>query len=260
MLSGKTRRMKRLFQDDGHCLIVAMDHVGYMNRPAEGLQDAESTIRAVVAGGADVIMTTLGTAEQSAEAIGHAGLLLSLTPSVDTVGYAVDSAIRLGADGVKIMTYPWLESDPQSVLLCACMAAECRKWGLPLLAETIPGGFFADAEMKTPERIAAGARVGAEAGADYVKTFYTGDPASFKVVVQNSSVPVVILGGGKVDTDRDLLETVRNAMDAGAVGVAMGRNIWGHDDPEGITAAIAAVIHQGASVDEALQLLRPGTG
>lgn len=256
MLSGKTRRMKRLFQDDGRCLIVAMDHIGYMNKPAEGLEDAVTTIRNVVAGGADVIMTTQGTAQHAAEAIGSAGLLLSVNMSVDTVGYAVESAIRLGADGIKIMTYPWLESDPDSLLLCTCMASECEKWGLPLLSETIPGGFMAGDDMKTPERIAAGARVGAEAGADYIKTYYTGDPESFKLVVENSSVPVVILGGSKSDSDRDLLDTVRDAIDAGAVGVAMGRNIWSHENPQGITAAVAAVIHQDASVDDALKLLQ----
>ena len=255
MMSSKTRRMKRLFRDNGRCLIVAMDHAGIAIKLLKGLNNAESAIRKVVAGRADVIMTTHGTAQQCADAIGDAGLLLSVNTNVSTVGYAIEKALRLGADGVKCMVYPWWENEPDSLLHSSCLAAECQKWGMPLLSETIPGGFFAGPELKTPEAIAAGARVGAEAGADYIKTYYTGDPESFKLVVENSSVPVVILGGSKMDTDRDLLETVRGAIDAGGVGVAMGRNIWEHADPEAITAAIAAVIHDDASVDDALKLL-----
>ena len=256
MTNNKTRRMKRLFRDNNRTLIVAMDHVGFMDKPMKGLDDAAGVIRSVVSGGADSIMTTYGTALRCSDAIGNAGLLLSVDTNVDTVGYAVEQALRLGADGVKCMVYPWLDSDPHSLLHCACLGAECEKWGMPFLAETIPGGFFAGAEMQTPDKIAAGARVGAEAGADYIKTFYTGDPESFKVVVDNSSVPVVILGGDKMDTDLDLLQTVHGAIDSGASGVAMGRNIWSHDDPQAITAAIAAIIHDNASVDSALKLLK----
>ena len=255
MPNNKTRRMKRLFRDNSRTLIVAKDHAGFMDKPLKGMDDAESAIRKVVSGGADAIMTTYGTAQRCADAIGSAGLLLSVDTNVNTVGYAVEQALRLGADGLKCMVYPWMDSDPDSLLHSACLAAECEKWGMPFLAETIPGGFSGGPEMKTPEKIAAGARVGAESGADYIKTFYTGDPKSFKVVVNNSSVPVVILGGDKMDTDRDLLETVRGAMDAGAAGVAMGRNIWSHADPEAITAGIAAVIHENASADNALKLL-----
>ncbi len=173
-----------------------------------------------------------------------------------TAAYAVETALRIGADGVKNMVYPWWDAAPDTLRDCACLAAECQKWGMPLLAETVPGGFAAEEEMRSPERIAAGARVGAEAGADYIKTFYTGDPESFRMVVENSSVPVVILGGSKMGDERRLLESVRGALTAGAVGVAMGRNIWGHDDPEAITAAVAAVIHNDASVETALKNLK----
>lgn len=255
MPSTKTHRMKRLFRRDGRALIVAMDHAGYMDRVAPGMDAVERTIRSVVAGGADVIMTTYGTAERYADAIDDAGLLLSVDSNVETTPYAVESALRIGADGVKNMVYPWWQEDPDSLRSCNCLAVECDKWGLPLLAETVPGGFGAGEDLRTPEKIAAGARAGAEAGADYVKTFYTGDPESFRKVVENSTVPIVILGGSRTDDPRELFESVHGALKAGAVGVAMGRNIWGHKDPERMTAALAALIHEDKTVDEAVDLL-----
>ncbi len=118
------------------------------------------------------------------------------------------------------------------------------------MAEVIPGGFRAGTAARTPEKIAAGARVAMEAGADVVKTFYTGDPESFRTVTRNCPIPILALGGERAANDRELLQNVRDALDAGAVGVAIGRNIWGHAQPEQITRALAAVIHANASVDE----------
>ncbi|MEC7220270.1 MAG: fructose-bisphosphate aldolase, partial [SAR324 cluster bacterium] len=99
-------------------------------------------------------------------------------------------------------------------------------------------------------------RVAAEAGADYVKTFYTGDKESFRTVLDNCTVPVLILGGPKSDSGRGILQMVRDAMDVGAVGITMGRNVWGHTNIEGMTAALAAIIHEDASVDTAYRLVK----
>jgi DhnA family fructose-bisphosphate aldolase class Ia len=108
--------------------------------------------------------------------------------------------------------------------------------------------------MRSPEIIAAGARIAAETGADVVKTFYTGDPDSMRKVVDYAMVPVVILGGSKKDSVRDLYQQVYDAVIlAGCAGVAIGNNIWRDPDPAGITRGLAAIIHGGASVDEALE-------
>lgn len=107
--------------------------------------------------------------------------------------------------------------------------------------------------MRTPEVIAAGARVGAEAGADFVKTLSTSDPADFDIVAQNCPVPVVVLGGAKADSDEELLESVKVALDHGASGVAIGRNIFSHPQPGRLVAALSALIHENASVAEALK-------
>ncbi len=99
------------------------------------------------------------------------------------------------------------------------------------------------------------ARVGCEMGADIVKVSYTGSPETFRRVVEGSTVPVVIAGGAKMGSDRDILEMVRGAMDAGAAGASIGRNVFQHVDPPRMVRAMAKIIFENASVDAALQIL-----
>jgi len=250
------RRMNRIFRLDGRSLIVAMDHVGFMNKPLPGLMNAGPTIHECVASGADAIMTTAGTATGCQKEVGGAGLILTISshdrPAIDL---AVENALRMGADAVKVLVYPFEHQPEPSMLNLTWLGAQCAAWGMPLLAETIPGGWAGGPDMRTPEMLAAGARVGAEAGADFIKTFPASDPATFKVIADNCPVPVVVLGGEKAASDRDLLAAVKAQIDNGASGVAMGRNLWGHATPGKLTAALAAIIHDNASVDAALKLL-----
>ncbi len=263
MLINKSLRTNRLFHKDGRALVVAMDHVRVFDT-VTGLKDANAVIETVMGAGADAILAPLGTAAGAATALGNGGLWLSVDTSLQTVGPNVENALRLGVDGIKLEIYPWcmVEDDylgrhtgNETVLNAVCMAAECQKWGIPLILESIPGGWPA-ADQRTPETVAAACRVASEAGADYVKSFYTGDKESFKTVLDNCSVPILILGGAKVDSDRDVLAMVRDALDVGAAGIMMGRNIWGHDNVAGMTAALAAIIHDDASVDAAHKLIK----
>ena len=98
-------------------------------------------------------------------------------------------------------------------------------------------------------------RTGAELGADIVKTNYTGDPDTFKQVVDGCPVPVVIAGGPRVETDRELLEMVKNSVDVGGAGVAIGRNVFQAESPQKTTKAIAGIVHNNLDVDEALKIL-----
>ena len=248
------RRMHRIFKPDGRTLIVAMDHVGFSNQPLPGLIRPQETIRQCVAHGADAIMTTLGTAQACQDQLGAAGLILTISsgerPAIDL---AVDRALRMGADAVKVLVYPFRNNPEPTMLNLTWLGAECAAWGMPLLTEPIPGGWEAGADMRTPEVLAAGARVCAEAGSDFVKTFATKDPSGFQIVADNCPVPVVVLGGAKTDDPRELLSQVKGVVDNGAAGVAIGRNIWGHPQPDRIVAALAAILHDNATVDEAVK-------
>ena len=263
MKKQQTLRTRRLFRDNNRALVVAMDHARVFET-LTGLKDSNNIIKTVISAGADAILTPYGSTSIAAEVLGNGGCWLSVDVTPETVVPIVEMAIRLGVDGIKVEAYPWCTreddyfkrfSGTESVLNTVCLAGECQKWGLPLMVESIPGG-WPKADLRTPEKVAAAARVASETGADYVKTFYTGDKRSFKEVLDNCSVPVLILGGPKIDTDLAILEMVHDAMDVGAAGITMGRNIWGHSNIEGITSALAEIIHNDASVESAYRLIQ----
>lgn len=263
MLIQRTLRTRRLFRDNNRALVVAMDHARVFDT-VTGLQDANAVISTVLGAGADAILASYGSAFVATEVLGKGGCWLSVDVTPETTVAIVETALRLGVDGIKVETYPWCTpendyfkrfSGTDSILNTVCLAAECQKWGIPLMVESIPGG-WPNTQMRSPEIVAAGARVASEAGADYVKTYYTGDKESFKVVLDNCPVPVLILGGPKIDSDRAVLEMVRDAMDIGAAGITMGRNIWGHTNSAGMTAALAAIIHDDACVEHAYRLIQ----
>jgi len=250
------RRMHRLLAEDGRILIVAMDHTSFMDTTVDGLARYGETCRSVVPAGADAFLSPVGSILKYAEAIGPAAAIASMDVAPPFLEVAVERALSVGADAVKTMAYPFTNDD--SLRNAARLAADAARYGVPYVIEPIPGGFAAT-DMHTPEKIAAGARIAAETGADVVKTLYTGDPETMRRVVEYAMVPVVILGGAKKGNLRDLYQDVYDAVVvAGCAGVAIGNNIWRDPDPAGITRGLAAIIHGGASVDEALQAAGQG--
>ena len=245
------RRMHRLLREDGRILIVAMDHTSFMDQTVDGLARYGETCRSVVPAGADAFLSPIGSILVFGDAIGPAAAVASFDASPPYLEVAIERALSVGADAVKTMAYPFTGDD--SLRNAARLAADAARYGVPYIIEPIPGGFAAT-DMHTPEKIAAGARIAAETGADIVKTLYTGDPETMRKVVEYAMVPVVMLGGAKKGSVRDLYQDVYDAVIiAGCAGVAIGNNIWRDPDPAAITRGLAAIIHGGASVDEALE-------
>lgn len=245
------RRMHRLLREDGRILIVAMDHTGFMDATVEGLARYGDTCESVVPAGADAFLSPIGSIVRFGDAIGPAAAIASVETAPPFLEVAVARALEVGADAVKSMVYPF--SGDESVHQAQRLAADASRVGLPFVAEPIPGGFAA-VDMHTPEKIAAGARIAAETGADIIKTLYPGDPEAMRRVCEYAMVPVVILGGSKKGSVRELYQQVYDAVVlGGAAGVAIGNNIWRDPDPAGITRGLAAIIHGGKSVDEALE-------
>lgn len=259
----KVRRMQRIFGPDGRTLIVAMDHASAI--PAPGLEHPGETLRQVVAGGADAIFTTFGIATAYAQALGRTGLILRMDGGVTALGVqtaprspwlTVEDALAVGADGVACMALPGSSHEAESLPYAARLAAEAQRWGVPLMIEALPKGFEVGWEAWNTDNVAFAARLAAELGADLVKTAYTGSIEGFQRVVRECYVPVVVLGGERMDSVERLLNIVDEALEAGAAGVAMGRNIWQHPDPERITRALASLIHERWSVQDTLRFLR----
>lgn len=261
MTAGLDARMARIGTAGRH-LIVPMDH-GITLGPVTGLEDIESTIDAVTRGGADAVLTQKGIAPRVHDNRNGAGYIVHLNGST-TIGPderdkrptgTVEDAIRAGGDAVSIHINVGSEYEPDQLTFLSEVTSRAAEYGLPVLAMTYargpdvrdrsdPAGYAAD--------LAHAVRLGEELGADLVKTSYSGDPETFRQVVEATRLPVVIAGGSK-GTDEETLSMVRGAVDAGAAGVSMGRSIFQHDDPEAITAAVAAVVHDGAGVTAAAE-------
>ncbi len=255
------RRMNNLFRRDGFAFILAMDHAAMMKSPALG--EPGRIIREAAAGGADAFLTTLGIVKNYASDFGRAGIILradggisALKMPMDAIEqlYTAEDALRAGADAMLCMGYPGSAVNEHSLKYLAKLAADCDRWGLPLGAEMLPYGFEKVENSRSVENIAFACRQGAELGADFIKTEFVGGE-EFKKVTEGCYAPVLVLGGSGAKSDEELLLSVKGAMDAGAKGVIMGRNIYRRENVAGICEAVAAVIHDHATVEEALRLI-----
>ncbi len=253
--------MHRLFKKDGRIFILAMDH-GTGLKVLPELNDPGVLIKVAVENGVDALLTTFGLAVTYQKEIGEAGLILRIDGGTSQLGpkggvagriFTVEDAVKLGADGVVCMGFPGASSEDVSLKELAHFVSEAYHWGMPLLAEMLPMGW--DTQHWTPENIAFACRLGAEYGVDFVKTQYTGDLESFKKVTAGCYKPVVILGGPGGNSEEELLRTIKDSLEAGGAGVAIGRSIWKHPNPGKYCRAISMIIHEDASVEEALQEL-----
>ena len=253
---GKEIRIRRVLSG-GKALIVAMDH-GVSSGPVAGLEDIRKAVANVAKCGATGIVLHKGLVrfakdyfDERLSLILHLSASTSLGMGADrkVLVTEVDEAVSYGADAVSVHTNLGGEDDDRMLTDLGTTASACDRLGMPLLAMMYPRG----ANIKNPydvDVVKHVARVGAELGADVVKTLYTGSPETFKEVVRGCPVPVVVAGGPKLDSERAALEMVSGALAGGAVGVSIGRNIFQSKDPIGTTRAIARIIFDGASVDE----------
>ena len=262
-MSNKTHRMNHIFREDKKTFIMAMDHGnGFNVLPA--MKHPGPIISEVARAGADAFLATVGLADKFADDFHGKGIILRLDGSCSYLGskdkplqtvVGVEDAIRFGADAVISMGFPGSKWEDRILGDLSKNIMESNKWSLPLVAEMLPRGFEGGEDSRTPESITFACRMGAEMGADIIKTEYTGSPETFKELCDSVYVPVVILGGSKKVTEEKLLTDIKDALSAGGAGVAMGRNIWNHADPARYAGAIAKLIHEDCSVEAALKEL-----
>jgi predicted phospho-2-dehydro-3-deoxyheptonate aldolase len=265
-LRGKSIRIERIMnRSTGNVVIVPMDH-GVTVGPIKGIGSVKAMADLVACGGADAAVVHKGAAIFGHRGYGRdLGLIIHLSastalgpdPNNKVLVATVEEALKLGADGVSIHVNIGANDEANMLSTLCDVSRSCQDWGMPLLAMMYPRGRLIKDEYSL-EHIAHAARVGAELGADIVKTSYTGDPDSFSRVVEGCPIPVIIAGGPRVKSELDLLKMVEDATAAGAMGVAIGRNIFQHDHPQLITQRICAIVHKGMSAKEALGLSAPG--
>ena len=259
MVFGRDIRLARIL-NEGKMLCIPMDH-GISNGPIKGLEDIHSVIYECSSAGLTCVLVNKGIIKSMPRPpnigiIAHFSASTSIgpTPNRKILIGSVEEAIRLGADAVSLHINIGSKEEPEMLQKLGMISDKCDEWSVPLVAMMYPRGENIK-NPHDPEIVAHAARVGAEAGADVVKAVYTGDPASFRRVVRGCPVPIVIAGGPKANTDREILEMCEGAMMAGAKGVTFGRNIFQHKNPPTIVRALYKIIIEKRNVREAMKEL-----
>jgi DhnA family fructose-bisphosphate aldolase class Ia/ferredoxin len=277
MQAGLKARMDRLFNrhGDGIAVCMAADH-GYMSDVTANVVNLRTITEQAIRGGVDGILLSPGQAVRLAPLFqGRDGPALIVRadwmnmPRLGTSNVAnavpqrlllnkkmitAEQALSLGASAITIYLFQGygdkLEAD--GVDKCAKFVNECRAVGLPCIIEPLAyGGQVTGANMV--EILTLGARISVEIGADALKIPYTGDVESFRHLVDVSDVPVLVLGGARSDYERDALELFAEALEAGASGCLMGRNVTKSPDPAHMMEQLCGIAHLGWSVDDALR-------
>jgi fructose-bisphosphate aldolase/2-amino-3,7-dideoxy-D-threo-hept-6-ulosonate synthase len=179
-----------------------------------------------------------------------ASTVLGPSPNRKVLIGNVEEAIRLGADAVSIHLNIGSKEEPEMLQELGIISDQCDEWSMPLVAMMYPRGENVK-DPHDPGIVAHAARIGAEGGADMVKTVYTGDIDSFRNVVKSCPVPIVIAGGPKATSDAEIMQLCYDAMEAGAKGITFGRNIFQHKDPFTIIRLLKEIVISGKTPEEA---------
>lgn len=260
---GKKVRMERIMnRETERTVIVPMDH-GITKGPIEGLKNMRGAVNKVAEGGANAVLLHKGVVQAGHRGYGRdIGLVIHLSASTNlgpdpnnkVPVASVKEAVKLSADAVSIHVNVGAENEADQLKVMGQVAESCEEWGMPLIAMMYPRGEKVENEYEA-EVVAHAARVGAELGADIIKTNFTETVSSFHDVTKGCTVPVIIAGGPKVESDEEILEMVSNSIRAGGAGVSIGRNVFQHDNPSGMVKALSKIVHEGATVEEAIEEL-----
>lgn len=257
MVFGREIRLNRILRD-GKMLCIPMDH-GITNGPMRGLENVHGMIYKCENAGLTCVLVNKGVIKSMPRptAIGliahlSASTAVGPSPNRKVLIGSVEEVIRLGADAISVHVNIGDKDEPEMLQQLGMVSDKCDEWSVPLIAMMYPRGV----NVKDPydrEIVAHAARIGAEAGADIIKTVYTGHIDSFKKVIKSCPVPIVIAGGPKAKVDKDILDMCAGAMEAGAIGVTFGRNIFQHHNPPSIIRALSRIITGNKNSNEGVK-------
>lgn len=270
-MGAKQIRIARLLNPKtGKAVNIPVDHGSVMGC-APGLADPVAVLEKLIELGIDSTLINPGFAKitehlfENKMAPGR--VLTSDLPLMSTIpGQAegimgqeqvvsVEAAVRGGFDCMKVLLIWGIDPALQmhSLKFIAQMAEECDKWQMPLMVEPVFWGPNIPKERQNdPELIEHGARIALEIGADILKMNYTGDQESFKELIRRVKVPVMVLGGPKTESLRDVFVVAKESIDAGAKAIVFGRNVWQHPKMENVVQTLQDIVHEGMDVDAAM--------
>lgn len=250
----KNRLSKTINPKTGKAVMLAVDH-GYFQGPTTGLRDLKKAIYPLKPY-ADCLYITRGMVRNVVDPKTETPIFLRVSggPSIlqddlsdEHITVSMKEALRINAVGVGMSIFVGGKYESRSIANLGKLVNEAEEYGMPVLAITAVGK-----EMVRDSRyLGLACRMAAEQGAHIIKTYYC---ENFKEVIEAcNGIPVVIAGGKKID-EKDALQMAKDAIEAGAVGVDMGRNIFQSDNPVGMIKAVKAIVHEGISVEEAYKI------
>ena len=270
-----TPRMSRLFGEDGRCFDVAIDH-GFFNELSflNGIENMKQAVQTVIDASPDAIQLTPGQAHHLqhvptrqkpalvlrtdvANIYGHKLPRVLFSELIDS---PVETALRIDAACV-VVNLLQLPDQPELYHQCVKnitrLKPACEQYGMPLMIEPLVmqandqrGGYMVDGDL---DKIRPLVRQAVELGADIIKADPCDDPQQYAEVIEVASdIPVLVRGGGRV-SDQEILERTYVLMQQGASGIVYGRNVIQHDSPDNITRALMAIVHDGATPDQAME-------
>lgn len=254
---GKKNRLSKIVMEDGKALMLAIDH-GYFMGAAHGMEMPKVQVEKLIPH-IDSLMLSPGILASQIDSDFKKGIVLRasggntiLESDIDNEGLILSAknAVKLNASAIAVSMFVGAEHSHQTILNLTDAINDAMEYDLPVLGVTAVGKALKDKKEK--RYLTHASRLAAELGADIVKTYYC---EGFEEVVKKTTVPIIVAGGPKLDSYKDVLELCYNSIQCGAIGVDMGRNIWQSDYPEAITAGVAHIIHKNSSVKEALQLV-----
>jgi putative autoinducer-2 (AI-2) aldolase len=250
---GMQSRLARIFNPGtNRTVMLAIDH-GYFQGPTTGLERVDLSIVPLL-GYADALMTTRGMVRSTIPATSGVPIVLRASggPSIlkdlsnEQIAVAMEDAVRLNAAAVAVQVFIGGENETQSVHNMTRLVDEGQRVGIPVLGVTAVGREL----VRDARYLRLAVRICAELGAHMVKTYYCAE--DFDTVTSGCPVPVVMAGGKKL-SELDALTMAYNAIEAGASGVDMGRNIFQSDQPVAMIRAVRAVVHDSAKPEQAYE-------
>jgi putative autoinducer-2 (AI-2) aldolase len=249
----KNRFSKIIKPNDGRCVMLAVDH-GYFLGPTERLENPNKTIKPLL-NYADSIMLTRGILRTSVPPESNVPIVLRVSGgssiigedlSKETIVTSIEESIKLNASCLALSIFIGSKYESQTLSNLSKMVDNGEKYEIPVLAVTAVGK-----EMARDSRyLGLACRIASELGAHIVKTYYCKD---FTKVVESCPIPIIIAGGKKT-SEKDALQLTFDAINDGASGVDMGRNIWQSDHPVEMIKAIKSIVHDNYNFQEAYNL------
>jgi len=252
---GMTNRLNQLMPN-GKCFFMPIDH-GYFQGPTTGLEKPGETVKPLLEH-VDALFCTRGVLRSCIDPVNSKPIVLRVSGCTSMTGgdlaneeltTSVDDIIRVNAQAVGVSVFIGSEYERQTLKNLSNLVNDCERYGIPVMTVTAVGK---EMEKREARYLALACRICAELGAKVVKTYWC--DKDFDKVIQGCPVPVIMAGGPKCKSEKEVFEFVHDGMQRGAVGINLGRNVWQNPNSVAIAKALRAIVHEGVTVKEAEEI------